>query len=134
MPIKTLKNARSRQSGGDGLRCLVTRYWPRGLKKTGFDIWLPALAPSKALLAFLWRPERQGLNLGSKALASHRASFVRRYRTELAVQKTLIADLRRRHRSGETITLLCTCNDPNVCHRTLLASAILHGLPKGGRQ
>ena len=36
-----------------------------------------------------------------------------------------ISELRVRHESGETISLLCVCHDPRQCHRSLLAELIL---------
>ena len=34
----------------DGTRILITRYWPRGIKKEHFDRWYKDLSPSKKLL------------------------------------------------------------------------------------
>lgn len=34
----------------DGIRILISRYWPRGIKKEKFDIWYKDLSPSKNLL------------------------------------------------------------------------------------
>jgi len=34
----------------DGLRVLITRFYPRGVKKEHFDVWIRDLAPSQALL------------------------------------------------------------------------------------
>src|ERR687884_2083555 len=34
----------------DGIRVLITRYYPRGVKKSHFDYWLRELSPSKELL------------------------------------------------------------------------------------
>lgn len=131
MPILTEKHARMRPCRADGLRILVTRYWPYGLRRGACDLWLPALGPSKGLLTWLWGPPegRSGVNPGSTP--SH-AVFRQRYLRELEAQRALIADLRRRHRSGETITLLCACHDPAQCHRTILAGVILSGLPRRG--
>src|SRR5215208_6523645 len=33
-----------------GTRILITRYWPRGIKKEKFDKWYKDLSPSKNLL------------------------------------------------------------------------------------
>jgi len=58
---------------GDGLRILVDRLWPRGMRKADaeFDQWRKDLSPSTALRKFYGhRPERF-------------AEFARRYRGEL---------------------------------------------------
>ena len=34
----------------DGIRILITRYWPRGIKKEYFDKWYKELSPSRDLL------------------------------------------------------------------------------------
>ena len=34
----------------DGERILITRYWPRGIKKEHFDRWDKELSPSRNLL------------------------------------------------------------------------------------
>ena len=34
----------------DGIRILITRYWPRGIKKEHFDKWYKELSPSRGLL------------------------------------------------------------------------------------
>ena len=50
-----------------------------------------------------------------------------RYAEQMAVQSQLIDDIRQRHLSGETFTLLCACHDPQECHRTVLADIIEKG-------
>lgn len=46
-----VKSVYEKREKADGLRVLVTRLWPRGVKKTDVDVWLPALGPSRKLLA-----------------------------------------------------------------------------------
>lgn len=124
MPLLTAKHARMARGPGDGLRLLVTRFWPRGVRRAEFDLWLPALAPSKALLGDF--RATLALNPGSGA-SDPWPGFCRRYRAEMRGQAELIADLRRRYRGGDTITLLCACHDPARCHRSLLAGLIRYG-------
>jgi len=124
MPLLTAKHARMAPGPGDGFRLLVTRYWVRGLRKADIDLWLPALAPSKPLLGDYWAA--QAMNRGSKA-ADPWPGFCRHYQAEMRDQADLLADLRRRYRRGETITLLCACHDPAHCHRSLLAGLIRYG-------
>ena len=105
-------------------RVLVTRYWPRGLKRERvYDAWYNS-APSRALLA-----EYKHGDLPWDA-------FVQRYRAEVAPQ---LESLRRIaqwmiERNGP-ITLLCVEHCPRDghdesdirCHRRLLRDLLLEG-------
>ena len=51
--IKT-KSIYDPKSIDDGFRVLVTRYWPRGVKKEAVDIWFKDLGPAPALIK-LWK-------------------------------------------------------------------------------
>lgn len=46
-----IKRAYEEVTDGDGLRVLVDRLWPRGIKKevAGIDEWIKTLAPTKEL-------------------------------------------------------------------------------------
>ncbi len=77
-PIK-IKRAYEPVAHGDGVRILVDRLWPRGLRKEDarFDQWRKDVAPSTQLRQFYdHRPERF-------------AEFRKRYRAEL---RTVEAD------------------------------------------
>jgi len=68
-----IKRAYEPPTRGDGVRILVDRLWPRGLRKddASFDQWRKDLAPSTELRQFYGhRPERF-------------AEFTQRYRVEL---------------------------------------------------
>jgi uncharacterized protein YeaO (DUF488 family) len=68
-----IKRAYDSPARGDGLRVLVDRLWPRGLRKDAaqFDQWRKDLAPSTELRRFYGhQPDRF-------------AEFVSRYRAEL---------------------------------------------------
>ena len=84
----------------DGLRVLVDRLWPRGVRKADapWDLWLKEVAPSTALRQWFGHaPERWD-------------EFRRRYRAELAGSAALarLADLAQRH---ERVTLLYSARD-----------------------
>lgn len=128
MPLLIRKHARQPKTADDGARYLVTRYWPRGAVSAYFDDWLRDLAPSATLLDFLWHGAGAGVNRGSTRRGVRYAIFIRRYRAELRDQISLIADLRRRYRRGETLSLVCACHDWRTCHRSILADVIRHGL------
>jgi uncharacterized protein YeaO (DUF488 family) len=89
-------------SPDDGMRVLVDRVWPRGLRKDAahLDEWMKDVAPSTALRRWYGhRPERF-------------VEFSRRYRAELAdPQRAAIVDrLRELARQGQ-VTLLTATKD-----------------------
>jgi uncharacterized protein YeaO (DUF488 family) len=93
----------------DGLRILVDRLWPRGLRKetVALDHWSKEVAPSTELRKwFDHRPERF-------------PEFERRYRDELAENshvKDLLAQVGHAH-----ATLLYAARDPRINHAVVLA-------------
>ncbi len=85
----------------DGVRVLVDRLWPRGLKKTDarIDLWLPEVAPSPELRRRLAHdPEK-------------RPAFLRRYHAELDAHSEPVEKLRALARKGP-LTLLFAARDP----------------------
>ena len=121
MPILTRKHCRETPEPEDGTRILAMRFWPRGVRKECFDVWMRELAPSAELLRWCWaEQEKPGLNE-----YVYQQDWRARYITEMETQKALIDELRHRHEAGETLTLLCACHDPGRCHRSILASLIL---------
>jgi uncharacterized protein YeaO (DUF488 family) len=112
MPVRTEKNIFAPVDDGDGMRLLITRYWPRGVAKKKVSLYLPDLAPSRELLheihdeVITWR------------------DFTARYRAEMKGQKSLIRLLKHMADHGETLTLLCTCDSEDRCHRYLLGELI----------
>jgi len=121
MPIHILKHCRLTPEPEDGTRLLVMRYWPRGCKRGQFDVWLPDLAPSAQLLA--WVKKQYQLPKRDPRLIEE--SWRDKYISEMEQQSSLIAELRERHERGEVLTLLCSCHDPQQCHRTVLRDLIL---------
>ena len=95
-----LKRAYERPSPDDGMRVLVDRLWPRGLRKEqlAIDFWLKDAAPSDALRRWYGHTPRRW------------EPFAAKYRAELA-QRTdllrLLDELRRRGR----VTLLYGARD-----------------------
>ena len=106
-------------SKGDGVRVLVTRYWPRGVKKEKTDCWMRDLAPSPALIK-KW-----------KSGAVVWGVFEREYRAEYRedARRAAFAELADLIRGGRgAVTLLCTCKEEDPCHRKILKRM----LEKGG--
>jgi uncharacterized protein YeaO (DUF488 family) len=110
---------------GEGLRVGTVRRPPRGVPKAEhasrdfYDVWLPELAPSEALVAF---------GLESRDARGWK-TFVRRYRAEMkrppaARLLDLLAAL-----SRETeLSVGCYCEDESRCHRSVLEALLLeHG-------
>ena len=106
--------------GEDGLRVLVDRLWPRGIRREGahVDAWLQDLAPSSALRRwFAHEPQRWAL-------------FRRRYRAELGAQRAQIEQLRRVARE-RPLTLLYAARDTEHNHARVLREVILGAAPRG---
>jgi uncharacterized protein YeaO (DUF488 family) len=125
MPIRTQKHCRMAKEPEDGLRVLCMRYWPRGVRRDQCDIYAPNLAPSAQLLrAFRVLDDIPPEKITASARETRWQTLMDWYRAEMRLQKGIIEELRRRHRAGETLTLLCGCHDPARCHRTVLAALI----------
>lgn len=109
-----------RRLPGDGLRLLICRYRPRGVRKEEetWDEWDPDLGPSRALHADVYGK--------SEARPIPWNEYKRRYLAEMTAQGARIEELAARVRAGETITLLCSssCPDDDRCHRSLLRDLI----------
>jgi uncharacterized protein YeaO (DUF488 family) len=108
---------------GEGLRIGTVRRPPRGVPKAQyarrdfFDVWLPDLAPSPALvrwvMAALLTPKRW-------------AAFSRRYRQEMrqpAARRllTLLAALS----VDSNFSVGCYCEDEARCHRSVLRELLI---------
>lgn len=118
MPLKT-KRWDDPHEPDDGWRVLVCRYRPRGLRKEdeSWDVWYPQLGPSKQLHRAVYP------RTGS---AIPWPQYRKRYIGEQKKNAELIAELARRERDGEIITLLCSsvCVRESRCHRSILRELI----------
>ena len=121
MAIKIDKHCRILPAPEDGTRILVMRYWPRGVKRDQFHSWMRDLAPSKDLLKWC-KADHGGASLEP---AVYYRTWRAWYVGEMLEHFQLIEQLRQRHEAGETITLLCGCHDPAMCHRSVLGQLIL---------
>ncbi len=95
-----LKRAYEPPSRDDGVRVLVDRLWPRGLRKAdaGIDHWLKDVAPSHELRRWFGHdPERW-------------REFRRRYKAELKRNREAVDALRAIARQGR-ITLVYAAHD-----------------------
>ena len=116
MPVRYEKNAYDPvQPRKDGLRIVATRYWPRGLTRDAANLYLPDLSPSAELLGAY-----QGNQITWR-------EFAKQYRREMIGQRSHIRTLNWLHERGDTLTVLCACEDSARCHRRLLAALIERG-------
>jgi uncharacterized protein YeaO (DUF488 family) len=101
------------KSANDGLRVLVMRYWPRGVKKEKVDIWYKELGTSPQLIR-AWKSGKVS-----------RAEFRKKYLAELKDKRkqATIQALAERAKTHK-LTLLCSCRDPTRCHRAILKEKI----------
>jgi uncharacterized protein YeaO (DUF488 family) len=111
MPV-SIKRVYAPPAAADGIRVLVDRLWPRGLKKADVRLafWLKDVAPSPKLrIWFDHQPERF-------------EKFAERYRSELTGNPALrqLRTLVRRER----VTLLYGARDPRINHAAVLQSVL----------
>ena len=120
--VVRLGSARAR---GEGLRLGTVRRPPRGVPKAehasrGFyDVWLPDLAPSEALV-------KQALRASTEREWN---AFARRYRAEMqrpAATRLLVLLAALSHRTRFSVG--CYCEQEARCHRSVLRALLLeHG-------
>ena len=116
-----IKRVFEKPSVGDGLRVLVDRLWPRGLRKdaAAIDLWLKDLAPSAELR--IWFGHDPG----------RWEEFRRRYLAELAL-KTALLDEIRRSAAGRELTLIYAAKD-EAHNQAVVLRDLLAGAPRGRR-
>ena len=104
---------------GEGVRILVCRYRPRGVKKVDetWDEWWKELGPSTELHGAFWG--KAGPPIGWE-------EYRRRYLAEMSDRRDIVARLAERLAKGERLALLCSsaCTVAERCHRTLLIPLI----------
>jgi uncharacterized protein YeaO (DUF488 family) len=99
-PDIRLKRIYAPPSDEDGLRVLVDRLWPRGMRKSdaAFDRWLKDLAPSTELRRWFAHDVAKW------------PEFRKRYKAELAERQDLLDELSAAARTGP-VTLLFAAHD-----------------------
>lgn len=112
-PEIQLKRAYAAPAGGDGVRILVDRIWPRGLRKEDakIDVWLKDVAPSAELRRWFHEDETRW------------PEFERRYRREIRDNEESLHLLEQRARTGP-ITLLFAAADVEHNNAVVLRDAI----------
>lgn len=94
----------------DGVRILITRYYPRGVKKSHFDIWLRSLSPSPELL--------KQYKDGSETWEDFEAHFQTEISSSIESNNGLKDILLLSEKSD--VTLLCYERSGHNCHRYLI--------------
>ncbi len=109
-----IKRVYEKPAKEDGWRVLVDRLWPRGMKKEAahVDVWMKDVAPSDALRKwFGHEPEKW-------------TGFQKRYQSELAKKKELVAELKEMAKEHGTLTLLFGAKDEEHNQAVVLAGAL----------
>jgi len=106
---------------GEGPRLGTVRRPPRGVPKARFaadnwyDLWLPDLAPSEALVKSAQRAESD---------ADWKA-FARKYRKEMASPvRVRLLELLAALSQGADFSVGCYCEDEARCHRSVLRTLL----------
>jgi len=104
-----LKRAYEPASEDDGLRVLVDRLWPRGLRKQDaqLDLWLREVAPSTSLRKWFAHDSAKW------------EEFQRRYFEELREHLEAVAELRRLAKD-QRVTLVYAARDEQHTHAAVL--------------
>ncbi len=115
----------SPRTPGEGLRLGTVRRPPRGVPKAEhasrdfYDVWLPDLAPSEALV-------KEALQMADERALR---GFERRYRAEMKRPEAarLLALLAALSRQTD-LSVGCYCEDEARCHRSVLKALLVeHG-------
>lgn len=113
------------RNADEGLRIGTVRRPPRGVPKAAiasrnfYDVWLPDLAPSEALLK----------RIKPADVEQHWRAFSRSYRMEMKqpAQRHLL-DLLAQLSQQTSFAVGCYCADESYCHRSLLRELLVaHG-------
>jgi uncharacterized protein YeaO (DUF488 family) len=112
----------------EGLRLGTVRRPPRGVPKDEYasrdiyDVWLPTLAPSEALL----KDARAAVTEGDEKAWK---SFVRRYRAEMkSPDARALLDVLAALSHQTNFAVGCYCADESRCHRSVLRELLAeHG-------
>ncbi len=120
MAIRVVRLGSPREKG-EGLRIGTVRRPPRGVPKHEFasrnfyDVWLPNLAPSEALLKRALKVED----------ARGWRSFVRTFRSEMKrPEASRVLDLLAALSHGADFAVGCYCVDEESCHRSILRALL----------
>lgn len=116
MSIRIVRLGSPRRAG-EGLRLGTVRHPPRGVPKAAlaardfYDVWLPELAPSAALVKSAREAEGE----------RDWQTFAKRYRREMAApERGRLLDLLAALSQQSDFSVGCYCADESHCHRSVL--------------
>ena len=114
-----LKRVYEKPAQDDGLRVLVDRLWPRGVRKIDahVDAWLKDVAPSPALRTWFGHDPARW------------TEFRRRYTAELKAHPDAVAELRDLV-AGKRVTFVYGAKDPDHTHAIVLRDFVERGSRK----
>ena len=114
MVIKTKSIYQPSEENDDGIRVLVTRFYPRGIKKDKFDCWIRELSPSGDLL--------KNYRQGKYSWEEFKVAFL----SEMRDSKDSLERIQALNAQNEStvITLLCYEREGEHCHRHIVKAAI----------
>lgn len=98
----------------DGLRVLITRWYPRGVKREKYDIWVRELAPSPELLKRYKNTEIDWDDFKTTLLSELRDNIDSVEAIHTLQSKSNMQD----------VTLLCYEKDGCPCHRHMVRDLI----------
>ena len=114
LPLKT-KSIYEDKEKVDGVRVLITRFFPRGVKKTHFDLWLRNASPEASLLK---KYKSEGMNW---------REFSKEFRKQMRIlpeSKKAIQELIELLGREKDVTLLCYEKEGQNCHRYLVKALV----------
>jgi uncharacterized protein YeaO (DUF488 family) len=112
--IKTKSIYEPAEENDDGIRVLITRYYPRGVRKDKFDCWIRELSPSRDLL--------KKYHQGKCSWQEFKTAFT----SEIGDNKDSLDTIEALRRQNEflVITLLCYERGGENCHRYIVKDMI----------
>jgi uncharacterized protein YeaO (DUF488 family) len=104
----------------DGVRLLIMRRHPRGVKKSKYTHWIKDLAPSDQLL--------DRYRNGEITFEQFTKEFIEELATNFEVDD-IIKELRRLYATSKrrNATLLCVEKEGENCHRHIVKEIVLYG-------
>lgn len=114
----------------EAIRVLVSRFWPRGKRKTDFDVKIKELSPSKQLLDHYAKEGKKLDTTDPRQLMRHaliQSEFSQMYNAEMEelLPQILILGLAELVRRGKHVVLYCQEKTGEFCHRHLLKELII---------
>lgn len=114
MVIKTKSIYEPTEENDDGIRVLITRFYPRGIRKNKYDCWIRELSPSGDLL--------NNYRQGKYNWEEFKIAFL----SEMRNNKDSLERIHALNAQNEStaLTLLCYEREGEHCHRHIVRDTI----------